>query len=166
MKTLKNKIAILTLLIFAISCKKVDSETNNLQSKAIFTCKIDGQDYKFESQAVMTNTQTGMQTCLGENDKFQIQIVFPNTLLAGQTSTNCQALVMSQPPNVEVYKNVVSNTVTITKRTDKIVAGTFSFEVNYSKDNPKIIKVTEGRFEAEIINIKGLNELINPVLQK
>jgi hypothetical protein len=107
-----------------------------------------------------------MQTCLGENDKFQIQIIFPNTLLAGQTSTNCQALVMSQPPNVEVYKNVVSNTVTITKRTDKIVAGTFSFEVNYSKDNPKIIKVTEGKFEAEIINIKGLNELINPVLQK
>ncbi len=58
------------------------------------------------------------------------------------------------------------NTVTITKRTDNIVAGTFSFEVNYSRGNPKIIKVTEGKFEAEIINIKELNELINTVLQK
>lgn len=154
------------LLVFIFSCilfscknneeKKPVTVTEKIQEKELYntgttTCKLNGEVNEIHSQGIMTDSQTGMQSCIADNDNCQIQIIFPKTLAEGQSSNNCKGMVMTKKPML-LYNNVISSTVIITKRTDKMVAGTFSFDANTYAGSKETIKVTEGKFEAEILN--------------
>jgi hypothetical protein len=154
-------IPVIILLTVLFSCKD-DTEkkaadliqkipTKELYNTGTLSCKIDGEAKEIHSNGIMTDNKTGMQSCIADDDNFQVQIIFPKTLQEGETSTNCTGLVMTKKP-MEIYQNIISNKVTITKRSNKMVAGTFEFKANYSVGNKKIVEVTEGKFEAEIIN--------------
>lgn len=158
---MKSVIKILIVSTVLFSCKskeekKADSIIKKISNTEMYntgttSCKIDGVAAEIHSQGIMTNSTTGMQSCICDNDDYQVQIIFPSTLAEGQSSSNCKGMVMTKNP-MELYQNAVSNTVTITKRNNKIVAGTFAFEVSTYKGSKKIVKVTEGKFEAEILN--------------
>jgi hypothetical protein len=159
MKKLIIPVIILSTLLF--SCKentekKVEDVVKKIPTKELYntgkiSCKIDGEAKEIHSNGIMNDEKTGTQICIADDDNYQVQIIFPKTLNEGETSTNCKGLVLTKKP-MEIYQNIISNKVTISKRSNKMVEGSFEFEANYNEGNKKIVKVTEGKFEAEIIN--------------
>jgi hypothetical protein len=154
-------IPVIVLLTVLFSCKDNTEQkaadliqkipTKELYNTGTLSCKIDGEAKEIHSNGIMTDSKTGMQSCIADDDNFQVQIIFPKTLQEGETSTNCTGLVMTKKP-MEIYQNIISNKVTITKRSNKMVEGTFSFDANTYAGSKETIKVTEGKFEAEILN--------------
>jgi hypothetical protein len=128
--------------------KITNSETGSM------SCIINGQTNKMDTAAILPYLgDESMQTCFTSNRNYQIEINFPKAMAVGQTSTTCNAVV-SRMNIIEQFREVKSITLTITKKTKEKIGGTFSFTLNNSDDPTKIVTVTNGIFEANIVNIE------------
>lgn len=126
--------------------------------KGSMSYKINDSLVIVKEPTALISPDDGKQYFGGETDANLLNIIFPKELNQGETNTNCSANFLNKEP-MAVYTNVLSNTVTISKKTDKLVAGTFAFEINYSAGNKKVMKITEGKFEVE-----NLGKIIIPQL--
>jgi hypothetical protein len=117
-------------------------------------CTINGQLNKMDTAAILPyGGDESMQTCFASNREYQIEINFPKALAVGQSTTTCTAVV-SRMNVIEQFREVKSITLSITKKTKEKIGGTFSFTLFNADDTSKIITVTDGEFESNIINIQ------------
>lgn len=131
--------------------KQLVQESIQNKFKGTFSYKINGMLVEVSEPTALISPDDGKQYFAGETDAHLVNIIFPKVLNEGETNTNCKASYLRKEP-MAVFANMISNTVTITKKTDKLIAGTFAFELNYSAGNKQIIKITEGKFEVENLN--------------
>ena len=115
--------------------------------------KLNGILVEVPQPTAIITPDDGKQYFGGETEAHILNIIFPKVLQEGETNTNCKANYLRKEPQA-VFTNVLSNTVTITKKTDQSMVGTFAFDLNYSDGNKEIIKITEGKFEIELLNMK------------
>jgi hypothetical protein len=150
---------IITSIIFSCnnsSTKQVEETKEKITNSETgsMSCIINGQTNKMDTAAIIPYFgDESMQTCFTSNRNYQVEINFPKALAIGQTSTTCSAVV-SRMNIIEEFREVKSITLTITKRTKEKIGGTFSFTLINSDDAAKTVTVTNGTFEANIVNVE------------
>lgn len=153
-------IIILVASVIVFSCNSTTPKkeaiakisASNADNTGSLTCKINGELTKIDTVGILPyGGDESLQTCFASNNNYILQINFLKALTVGQTNTNCTAVVSVTNTNIR-NSDVKSISVTITKKTERMVVGTFSFVVANDEDAKKIVTVTDGKFEGYITN--------------
>ncbi len=119
--------------------------------KGSMSYKLNGVLITVAEPTAIISPNDGKQYFSGETGSHLLNITFPKILQEGETSTTCTANYMLKEPQA-IYTDGLSSTVTISKKNDKEVVGTFSFEINESKGIKNVVHITEGKFKVEVVN--------------
>lgn len=155
MKILRATVAIVTLLIFTISCKKDDSDATILQSKAIFTCKIDGKEFITPIQEFNTNqvrTAVSKAYIVGaDNSEFNVSLNIPYETPIGSEITNFETILTDHSDGYTYISESLENPkLVVTQKRKGFISGTFSFTTSKGGGSKKFV-VTDGKFETNIL---------------
>ena len=156
MKTLKTIIAIVIISFFVISCKKDNSsQADIINSKSVFTCKIDGKNFipaPTEFNTNMVRTVATKQYVVGaDNANFTLGLNIPYDAPIGVEINNFETILDDHKDKYTYISESLENPkMIITSKRKGFIAGTFSFSTSKGEGTKKFV-ITDGKFETTIL---------------
>jgi hypothetical protein len=149
MKIIQNSSAL--ILAIVLSCNSND--TIDSMGKGLLNCTIDGKSFKatIANASVENNLSDGTLQIVGLNGNDGIEILLDNDLAVTGANLSGEGGVMFNNISYAILPEKPAK-VSIIKRTDTHVTGTFSFIAEKDIINPgQGVTVSQGSFDVDIV---------------
>ena len=156
MKTLKTIIIILINSFFVTSCRENNSsQADIINSKSVFTCKIDGKNFipaPTEFNTNMVRTVANKQYVVSaDNANFTVGLNIPYDAPLGTEINNFETILDDHTDKYTYISESLENPkMTITAKRKGFIAGTFSFTTSKGEGTKKFV-ITDGKFETTVL---------------